>query len=155
MVNTLQIYLTVKTLQKIREEDAFDLFWQNVLLLQESTEVHGPSLPRKRRAPARFEEGSSLGYQPTTPKDFYRQQYFECLDMCMSCIKDRFNQPGYAALKNLEDLLIKAANNENYNSDLNLSWASIIMILSILPLKFNWNYLDHHLIQMTRSLWQQ
>ena len=36
--------LTVKTLQKIREEDAFDLFWQNVLLLQESTEVHGPSL---------------------------------------------------------------------------------------------------------------
>ena len=38
--------------------------------------------------------------------------------MCMSCIKDRFNQPGYAALKNLEDLLIKAANNENYNSEL-------------------------------------
>ena len=110
--------LTVKILQKIREEDAFDLFWQNVLLLQESTEVHGPSLPRKRRAPARFEEGSSLGYQPTTPKDFYHQQYFECLDMCISCIKDRFNQPGYAALKNLEDLLIKAANNENYNSEL-------------------------------------
>ena len=108
-----------------------------------------------RRAPVRFEEGPSLGYQPITPKDFYRQQYFECLDMCISCIKDRFNQPGYAALKNLEDLLIKAANNENYNSDLNLSWASIIMILSILPLKFNWNYLDHHLIQMTRSLWQQ
>ena len=69
-------------------------------------------LPQKRKAPARYEEGSGLGYNPTAPKEFYHHQYFECLDICVSCTKERFNQPGHMVLKNVEDLLLKAANDD-------------------------------------------
>ena len=36
--------------------------------------------------------------------------------MAIATIKQRFNQPGYAVYKNLEALLVKAANNEDYSS---------------------------------------
>ena len=36
----------------------------------------------------------------------------------MTFIRDRFNQPGYQTLKNLEDLLLKSARNEDYQTEL-------------------------------------
>lgn len=39
--------LTIETLQQIRTVEAFDLFWQNLLLLQEELEVNEPCLPQK------------------------------------------------------------------------------------------------------------
>lgn len=60
-------------------------------------------MPHKRRAPAHYEVGSSEGYHPVTPKDFYCQHYFECLDLITNHIKDRFDQQGFLVLRNLED----------------------------------------------------
>ena len=80
--------------------------------------MNEPTLPRKRKAPSRFEVGSGVGHHPATPKEYFRQHYFECLDTIVSCIRDRFDQPGYAVLKNLEDLLLKAVRNEDYSSEL-------------------------------------
>ena len=110
--------LTCQTLQKIRTDESFDQFWQNIMLLKEQKGVSEPVLPRKRKAPARFEVGSSSGHHPETPKEMFRQHYFECLDLIVNCIKDRFDQPGYRVLKNLEDLLLKAARNEDYTKEL-------------------------------------
>ena len=104
--------LTCQTLLRIRTGDAFDLFWEKVQGLQEA------SLPRKRKAPHHIEVGTGDGYHPSTPKEFYAQQYFECLDYIMSAIKDRFNQPGYKALQQLESLLVKAARGEEYAVEL-------------------------------------
>ena len=36
----------------------------------------------------------------------------------MAFIQDRFNQPGYKTLKNIEDLLLKSARNQNYQNEL-------------------------------------
>ena len=36
----------------------------------------------------------------------------------MTFIRDRFNQPGHLTLKNLEDLLLKSAKNEDYQTEL-------------------------------------
>ena len=44
-------------------------------------------------------------------KDYYRQHYFEAIDLVVNCIKDRFQQPGYEVYRNLEQLLLKAAEN--------------------------------------------
>ena len=65
-----------------------------------------------------FELGSGIGHHPNTPKDLFHQDCFKCLNMIAVCIHDRFNQPGYGVLKNLEDLLLKATRNENYDSKL-------------------------------------
>lgn len=110
--------LTCKTLESIRTEKAFDLFWTNVMQLREEKGVDEPVLPRKRKVPARFEEGSAVGHHPDTPQDLYRRDYFECLDLIVACIRDRFDQPGYRILKNLENLLLKATRSEDYDSEL-------------------------------------
>lgn len=79
-----------------------------MIQLQE-VNVHEPELRRKRKVPARFEIGRSGGSNPSTPEDMYRQQYFECLDRIVDCIKDRFDQPSYEVLRKLESVLLKAA----------------------------------------------
>ena len=94
--------LTCKTLERIRNTESFDLFWENLMLLQTEKGVNEPVLPRKRKVPSRYEDGTSVGYHPGTPKEYFRQKYFECIDTIVSCIRDRFDQPGYRVLKNLE-----------------------------------------------------
>ena len=41
------------------------------------------------------------------PKIYFRQHYFEALDLAVNCIKDRFDQPGCKVYSNLEQLLLK------------------------------------------------
>lgn len=110
--------LTCKTLERMRNDESFDLFWQKVLRLQQQHGVREPELPRKRKAPARYEVGAGQGQHPSTVVEVYRPIYFECLDHVISCIQDRFDQPGYVVLRQLEDLLLKAAKGECFNQEM-------------------------------------
>ena len=65
--------LTVKTLEKMRSDDHFNLFWETVTHKANELEVSEPSLPRRR----------------------LRQIYFNATDTVTACIKRRFDQPGY------------------------------------------------------------
>jgi hypothetical protein len=75
-------------------------------------------MPRKRLAPARYSTGTGEGHHPADPKDIFRQQYFECLDVIIAFTKDRFDQPSFHILKQLESLLLKAARKEAYSEEL-------------------------------------
>ena len=46
--------LSIKTMQKLRSDNSFDLFWTNVNFKADKLEIGPPELPRKRRRPARF-----------------------------------------------------------------------------------------------------
>lgn len=108
--------LTVRTLKAMRSEESFGLFFDLVDRFRELTGTQPPALPRKRRAPQRYEVGSGEGSHCTTVEDHYRLQYFEVLDIAIASITDRFNhQPGYAVYKRLEGLLVNAANGETYD----------------------------------------
>lgn len=65
-----------------------------------------PELPRRRRAPEKFEIGSGTPYFPETPKDLYRKVYLEALDLIIAFIGERFSEPSFAAYKHIETLLI-------------------------------------------------
>jgi len=80
--------------------------------------INEPALPRKRKVPARLEVDTSESHYPLTPKDLYHQQYFQCLDLIVSFIKDRFNQPGYNTLKQVKNLVIKSVRKEDYHAEL-------------------------------------
>ena len=54
------------------------------MLLQTERGVNELALPRKRKALTRYEVGSSVGHHPGTPKEYFRQHYFECLDTVVS-----------------------------------------------------------------------
>ena len=96
----------------------FELFFKHVECLRERTDTEEPSLPRKRKAPKHIEVGEGDGYHSPTIEDHYRQCYFEALDLAISSIQERFDQPGYVIYQNLEELLLKAASVRHYSSEL-------------------------------------
>ena len=110
--------LTVKTLKDMRTDEAFGLFFEQVELLRNSTDTEGPSLPRKRKAPKDLEVDHGDAHHSPTIQEQYRRQYLEAIDMAYARIQVRFDQPGYAIYCNLESLLLKAANQENYSVEL-------------------------------------
>ena len=75
-------------------------------------------MPRQRKRPRRYEEGSSSGDFHETPKNYYKQHYFEAIDLLINCIQERFNQPGYKVYSTLECLLMKACKNEDLEDEL-------------------------------------
>ena len=52
--------LTVKTLEKMRSDDHFNLFWEIVTHKANALEVSEPSLPCRRKRPACYESGSAI-----------------------------------------------------------------------------------------------
>ena len=65
--------------------------------------IEEPCLPRRRRIPQRLDNGVE-GNVPGTVEYYYRQQYFEVLDLIVEDINNRFNCPSYNILKDIEDL---------------------------------------------------
>ena len=79
--------------------------------------IDEPALPRKRKRTVRYESGNAAPEFHTSIEGYYRQAYFEVLDVICSTIEDRFRQPGYQLYSNLEQLLLKAVCKENYSSE--------------------------------------
>ena len=109
--------MTVCTLQSIRSDPNFELFWQKVTKLAAELDVDEPALPRQRKRPRRYEDGTGEAHFSENVKDFFRRIYFEALDLVISGINSRFDQPGYKIYSKLEDLLVKATNNEEYEDE--------------------------------------
>ena len=65
-----------------------------------------PQVPRNKRAPGRFEVGTGTPLFPVTPVQVYRRIYFEALDLIVSSIEERFDEPSFKAYSNMETLLI-------------------------------------------------
>ena len=103
--------ISVQTLKDMRTGESFTLFFQFVNKLRQNNDVAEAVLPRAKKAPRRFEVGSGEGSSCDAVDDHYRRQYFEALDCAIAGITDRFDQPGYAVYRNLEGLLVNAANN--------------------------------------------
>ena len=102
--------LRIKTLQMMRNDEAFSLFWELVKLTASKFDVGDPLLPRRRKVPQRYEVGRAEPEFSSSPEALYKTMYFEALDLVVNCIKARFHQLGYVTYKNLEELLIHAVN---------------------------------------------
>ena len=103
--------MTVATLQHIRIDHSFDLFWE-VELERQSLDVEESLLPRRRKTPRRIDDGITVGDFPDDAKIF-SQQYYKALDLITSSINDIFDPPGYKIYKQIEDSLLKVIRKEN------------------------------------------
>ena len=93
---------TVQTLRYVRTDQCFDLFWEKVLRKAKSKNVDDPVLPRQHKMPVRFEIGHAPPEFPATPKDFFRQKYFEAVDHITNAIRGRFDQDDFRVYINTE-----------------------------------------------------
>ena len=83
------LQLSVAVLNKMHTDLCFDPL---VKQTQHLLHISEPSLPRQRKRPRRYEDGTAEPYQPTEPKLHYRQLYFQSID---TTIEDRFKQADY------------------------------------------------------------
>jgi hypothetical protein len=77
--------------------------------------VETPLLPRRRKVPSRFETGQAPAEFHSTPKDYYRQKYFEAMDHIVQSITDRFG-----VYLDTEQLLLKCVRGEDYQRKVKL-----------------------------------
>ena len=90
------VNMTVKVLEKLRNEKNFNLIWDHVTAKAKSFEVDDLKLPRKRGAPKKLRHfhgsGPAKPGHPDKPKDLYRKHYYKVFDQVINCIKERFSQ---------------------------------------------------------------
>ena len=111
--------LTKDALKKIRNDDCFATFYQTVLRKKQlHVSITEPEVPRNKRAPARFEVGTGTPLFPVTPEQVYRRIYFEALDLIVSSIEERFDQPSFKAYSNMESLLIGVLSSQDVSSQM-------------------------------------
>lgn len=112
--------LTLETLKRMRNDDSFKAFYETVLKKKKpfTDVVSEPELPRKRRAPARFEVGQGAPSFPTKPEELYRRVYFEALDLIIASITERFDQPSFKAYMNLERLLLGSLDSSDTSTEI-------------------------------------
>lgn len=79
--------MSVKTLEVMRSDTQFDLFWSKVFREASHLDVDDPTIPRKRKRPTRFESGNATQSFPESPKDYFRHIYISSLDSVITCIK--------------------------------------------------------------------
>ena len=108
----------VTTLQSLRNDSRFTLFWELVKTQSQKLTIAAPSLPRQRKRPIHYEDGNAAAEFASTPEDHYRRIYYEAPDQIIESITDRFDQPGYGLYSNLEQLLLKAVTHEDYEEEL-------------------------------------
>ena len=86
----------------------------------EVLEITQPSLSRKRKRPAKLlnKNEASLDDEVSDVKIYYRRIYFDATDTVTNCIKIRFSQPLYRAIKNIEQLILNVINGLEYQNQL-------------------------------------
>ena len=108
----------VTTLESIRSENEFNLFWNKVKQLAEKHKVNEPHLPPRKNIPNRYMIGKTGGEHPENVEEEYQRQYYTALDSVITCIKERFEQKDYEMYATLEQLLIKAILSESFEEEL-------------------------------------
>ena len=68
--------------------------------------------------PKQLDGGNARAFHAETPEQHYRVIDFEVVDLTISAIQERFDQPGYATYRNLEDLLLNACCDREYQEEL-------------------------------------
>ena len=109
--------LTIKTMQGMRNDRDFDLFYETLTQSASSIDfVSTPTAPRKRKRPKydilQFLEGnprcSGEAYYPETAHAHFKAIYFEAIDVIVSSIKERFEQSTFRIFTEVEQLLLKS-----------------------------------------------
>ena len=100
--------MTILTLQGMRSEECFLLFWERTEKKRQELGVEAPQLPRQRKVPRRLEVGTSIPDAEKSVEDLYRKTYYEVIDFVLHAIRSIFDQKGYRILGRLESLLCDA-----------------------------------------------
>jgi hypothetical protein len=136
---------TKQSIVLMRNDESYDLFCKKVLTLASADEINvdEPVLPRKKRAPSRYEDGNAPPEFHSSPRDMYRQVYYEAIDLLVQTIEDRFDQQGYNVYCCLEQLLLKAIQKKDYSDEFKVVTDIYVDDLNAVNLKMHLDILSN------------
>ena len=119
------VRLTIATIESMRTEEYTQLFFDTVMKEASAHDkIDDPELTRKRRKPnysiLQHIEGydsAADAYHPSTPYDRYREIYLEAIDVFLSSLKERFEQPTYKIYASIENWLLSPINSDELFTD--------------------------------------
>ena len=111
--------LTKEMLTKTPSDQSFDYFYAIMSRKREGL-LGKPTLPRKRCTSPRLEVGAGAPSYPQTTKDCFRRVYCEDIDLIVSAIY----QESFSSYAQMETLLVKAANGDDYEAEFKFLEAS-------------------------------
>ena len=95
-----------------RSMQKFDEFYASVVSDAKDL-TNAPALPRYRKAPSRPGKDGDPAHRFGGPLEYFRQQYFEAIDVLVGQLKDRFEQrKGLPMAVKMEQILLEAANGD-------------------------------------------
>ena len=113
-ISVQEAELLTTHLQSLRSEAKFYIFYDEMVSGSGSL-TSEPTLPRPRKKPKRFDDGSNPHtYQ--TPKDRLRHMHFEVCELAASEVERRFIQKDMTTINDIEASLIESANTNNPTS---------------------------------------
>ena len=102
--------LAVCHLERLRTDEKFHSFYEDVVKCSKNLTAP-PCLPRYRRPPQRLDEAGLTSHEFSSPECYFKQQYFEVLDLLVNELKRRFQQKrGMPVAATIEKLLLDAVN---------------------------------------------
>lgn len=108
--------MVVRTIESLRDDVSFNLFWSKVGQIAKENDIPEPQIPQR---PRRYDDGLSEGQAVHTDvRCYFRQQYYEAIDLVINSVQTRFNQKDYTMYCNLEQLLIKACQQVDFTNEL-------------------------------------
>ena len=95
-------------LNRQRFDSAFHTFCQSVVN-EASNYTQDPTLPRQKKVPKKIDDGAP-SHKYSSPEEYYRQQYYEVLDILNEEMARQFDQATFILLQEMEQLLVDSCN---------------------------------------------
>ena len=105
--------------KRIRSDLEFNRFYDATVKISENYGIRKPELPRHRRCPVHFDEGS-FSHQFPDPRAYFRHTYYEVCDLLSGELENRFSNQRISSVMAIEHTLLKAANGEDYSCEIAL-----------------------------------
>ena len=106
------IEILLCSLKEKRTDESFNKFWIDVTHDATTLDIDEPIVPRVRRRPARFVEGSADAHVFSDAKSLHRKLYFKIIDAANS-LEERFHSPSFNKIKELELNIVRASTVHN------------------------------------------
>ena len=101
--------LLQKHLESMRNEEFFHRIFDEASTNSPNF-VNEPTLPRHRKIPKKIDGGLMEAHKFQDAETYHRGRFYEILDLILSEIGRRFDQPTLKFLSNLEETLFKSVN---------------------------------------------
>ena len=106
----------LRYLNDLRTDEHFNKLFNDAKLMCETLDIEMPTLPRRRKTAKKINDylrtTADTDHVWDSPEQYYKQQFYQVIDIMIVQIKERFNQETLNYLISIEDLVISAAMGE-------------------------------------------